>query len=434
MLKKLRLHLMGVCVLMTSAVFLILMAVICYNSIAQFRQLNGELFDSTVAMITDKLQTEESINDAWLSNAEVSNNCIITVGGNGTPFFFDGAWSPVSDRALLVEQANAAAREHGVDVLLPSPKLSDAVTAEFRLAGSAQDRYRCSVTSFPARGGYWMSLTVLKDMRLEQQALNAEIVRYVFLSVLVMAALIILSWWFSGKAVKPTADSLARQKAFIAAASHELRAPVAVIRTSASAVKVEPAQTDDLLETIDDECASLERLIAELLLMANIDTKTWVVQKNSVDLDTVLLETAERLMPIARQKGFHICLQTPDEILPRVCGDAQRIEQVLLILLNNAMTHSGKAGTIELIALPSGSHIVIKVVDHGVGIPPDERGKVFDRFYSVDKARHHRGNFGLGLSIAAELMQLMNGGISLRETEGGGCTFEMKLPIFRATA
>lgn len=115
--------------------------------------------------------------------------------------------------------------------------------------------------------------------------------------------------------------------------------------------------------------------------------------------------------------------------MPMVYGDPERIAQVITILVDNALKHAGKRGGITIRAGERDRTLSVEVVDHGIGIPPEERKKVFDRFYSVSASRHDRRNFGLGLSIAAELARLHEGRLVLEETPGGGCTFRLTLPL-----
>lgn len=429
MLKKLRMHLTGICILMTGIVFFALLSMNLYGVLRQYRGLCGTLFENTLSTVSGRLLEAPRVDSAWLG-AQEARGYIISVKNNGKPFFFKGVWSPPTQRDTLIAMAEAQALTDGVDVSSPAPTLeSQPACARFQLTGQNGDRYRTAVIVFPFKRDTWLSLTILQNMAAEEKHLRVLLLRYALLAAVIFAALCVFSWFLAGRAMKPAQEGMNRQKAFIASASHELRSPVAVIATSVSAIRVDPAQTEEMLSSIESECALLSRLVDDLLLLANMDTASWQMLRRPVDMDTVLIETAEKLEPIAREQGFSLRLDMPEDILPAVYGDPERIAQVITILVDNALKHAGKCGSITIRAGERDRTLSVEVVDHGIGIPPEERKKVFDRFYSVSASRHERHNFGLGLSIAAELARLHEGRLVLEETPGGGCTFRLTLPL-----
>lgn len=117
---------------------------------------------------------------------------------------------------------------------------------------------------------------------------------------------------------------------------------------------------------------------------------------------------------------------------PKLCCDKERITQVLGILLDNAMSHSKSNDTIEMGAVVHQKHIVFYVADHGCGIPDAEKEKIFDRFYTGDRSRTDKNHYGLGLSIAKEIVKLHHGSITIKDTPNGGCTFEINIPLEKA--
>ncbi len=249
------------------------------------------------------------------------------------------------------------------------------------------------------------------------------------LVVLGVAALLGLCWVLAGRAMAPVEASQRRQAEFVAAASHELRAPLAVIRTSASALRVEPERANALTDGIERECARMARLVEDLLSLAGMDAGTWSIRRERVDLDTLLLETADDFYPIARRKGQTLALEVPDEPLPSVTGDPQRLRQILSVLLDNACSYTPEGGTITLSGAAEGRWACLRTADTGPGIGPEHLPHIFDRFYRADAARTGKGHFGLGLSIARELARLHGGELSVERTGSGHRVFAPPAPV-----
>lgn len=419
MLKKLRLRLTLLCIFMTGMVLAALTGAIMMLSTVQTARLNGMLFEKNIMAIVNRLQTEEAINPEWLARTEAGQKCVIAVENNGKSLRFRGVWRP-ENREDLLRRVRDAARERGLDYAVPMLGLTQEQRF-FLLDG----QYRCAVVRIPAREN-WFSLTVVADRADELALLRRQRIGILLLALAAFAVLCLLSRWFTGKAVRPAAQGMERQREFVASASHELRSPLALIETTASAIEAAPEQTRAFLKDIKAECGRMGRLINDLLLLANMDTASWRLQNASVDLTTVLLEVAEQYEDKAGTNGMPLTLELPEAPLPRIHGDAQRLEQVFTILLDNAISHSGSE-SLTVRAFRSGSGVIMEVIDHGKGVPPAEREKIFERFYRVDRSRADRDHFGLGLSVAKELVELHGGSIRLLETPGGGCTFQVAL-------
>ncbi|MBE5963047.1 MAG: HAMP domain-containing histidine kinase [Lachnospiraceae bacterium] len=168
------------------------------------------------------------------------------------------------------------------------------------------------------------------------------------------------------------------------------------------------------------------RLIDDLLLLSVSDAGQWSIKKEMVELDTAILEAAEEMEEAAREHEMHIQVNLPEEEVSAVSGDGERIRQLLLILISNAVSYSG-GKRISLSLYETKHQVCIKVEDDGVGIGKEEENRIFDRFYRADKSRKDKNHFGLGLSIAKEIMNLHGGMIELIKAEKG-CTFLMHFP------
>jgi signal transduction histidine kinase len=233
-----------------------------------------------------------------------------------------------------------------------------------------------------------------------------------------------------GKAVEPVEATIRSQKRFIAAASHELKAPLSVIQANTETLCIDQTDTVSLKKqkVVLDECGRMSTLIQSMLRLASSDAGNWKMSMKETDADSLLIEVWEAFQEFARKKNIRIKLNI-EEHYPKFVGDKEHIGMVLGILIDNAISYSLPDLSIEMGAEVQHKQIVFFVTDHGAGIFNSEKEKVFERFYSADPSRNSKEHFGLGLCIAKEIVQLHQGTITLEDTPGGGCTFKVKLPI-----
>lgn len=248
-----------------------------------------------------------------------------------------------------------------------------------------------------------------------------------FLEIL---ALSICSWFFTGRMITPLEKSRQEQTEFIAAASHELRSPLAVILSGISAMKkADPKEQEHFLSVIEKEGTRMSLLINDMLSLSNADNHSWKMHPVSCELDTLLLDTYEKYEPLMQDHHMKFFIELPEEEIPPCPCDPERISQVLGILLDNAISYVPENGKIILSLSQTETHFLIRVKDNGPGIPDSAKTSVFRRFYRADSARNNRQHFGLGLCIAYEIISLHKGTISVLDTPGGGSTFQISLPL-----
>lgn len=428
MLKRLRLRLTLLATVLTGGVLLIMTLLALSISEKGLRTSSENAFQSNLNSIIVKLQNDQVVASSWLAQMETSEDLIITISDSGSPFRFQGSWSPQTDRAILIERAQEAGKSAGIDVQIPPFSVLETSSVTVSVKGDYGDQYLGSVAVIPSHGG-WQGLTILKDMSDLTHSLATQRIIFGGLVVFGIVLLWFLCWFFTGKALRPIAENVQRQNEFISAASHELRSPLAVIRTSASALNPQEQESPQLILNIEKECARMARLIDDLLILAGSDAKTWSIRTETVDLDTLLLETAELFYPMAQKSQLSLCLRVPEETLPVVNGDEQRLKQILTILLDNAFSYTPEGGSVTLKAETDGKFVEITVSDTGPGIPPEHREHIFDRFYRGDSSRKDKSHFGLGLSIAWELAALHQGKLYVKQTGSDGTTFAVRLPI-----
>ncbi|MGE5618113.1 MAG: sensor histidine kinase [Sphingomonadaceae bacterium] len=241
------------------------------------------------------------------------------------------------------------------------------------------------------------------------------------------------AWFLAGRALVPIQLAFHRQQEFVADASHELRTPLTVLRTIADLLdrhRAEPlAANSELFDDARREIGRMEKLVGDLLTLARSDLGEAELAMGELDLGTLADEVTARMGLLAEQRGVRLSRQKED--LPLfVEGDPDRLQQVVVILLDNALKATSAGGSVTVVSRRLGASACIEVKDTGKGIPPEHLSRVFDRFYRVDKARsREHGGAGLGLAIARSLVEAHGGQLSLDSVLGAGTTARVCLPL-----
>lgn len=221
------------------------------------------------------------------------------------------------------------------------------------------------------------------------------------------------------------------RKDFVANVSHELRTPVTSIK-GFSETLIDGAYKDEstllsFLEIIQMETNRLETLIEELLELSRVEQSGFRVDAQPTDMKAVIEYAIEMVQPGLAEKKM--TLNTSLESVT-VAGDANRLVQILMNLLANAISYSAPEKNIEISLHKEKEQAVIRVKDEGIGVAPAEINRLFERFYRVDKARsRNSGGTGLGLSIVKHLVEAHQGKIEVQSTPGKGSTFTIFLPL-----
>lgn len=234
----------------------------------------------------------------------------------------------------------------------------------------------------------------------------------------------------AGRALRPIRLAMQRQRDFVADAAHELRTPLAIQRTVAEIETPDPT-IEDLQATVAQmlgENRHLTRLVEDLSLLARTDTDALRIERDPVDLSTLLTTTSEEIAFLAADKGIALGADIRDGVT--VSGDLLRLRQLVLILLDNAMKHTPNGGSISVRLATEGGRAALRVADSGPGIPARDLNRVFDRFYRADEAREGEGT-GLGLAIARWIVEAHGGQISAGNVSPHGAVFTVTLPVTR---
>ena len=218
---------------------------------------------------------------------------------------------------------------------------------------------------------------------------------------------------------------------FVANASHELRTPLAAIRGFAETLLESPSLTDaerrSYLEIIDRHAQRLAHIVHDLLELSTVERGRLRLEPVEVDVGQLVDSLIRDTQPRLRERRLEIGYSAQGKAL--AFADPRALEQVLINLLDNAMKYSEPGGRIELAVEEAGPKLRVRVRDTGIGIPEEDLGRIFERFYRVDKARSRAlGGTGLGLAIVKHLVQSLGGEISVASRLGEGSTFTFTLP------
>ncbi|MBQ2829572.1 MAG: HAMP domain-containing protein [Oscillospiraceae bacterium] len=224
-----------------------------------------------------------------------------------------------------------------------------------------------------------------------------------------------------------------RRREFIANVSHELRTPLTNVRSYAETIRESggelPQEMEDgFLDVIIGETDRMTRIVQDLLTLSRLDSGRTEMQMAPFAFGDAI-EAVCRSIELEAERHRHTLIREFDDDLPTIEGDRSRLEQVMLNILSNAVKYTPDGGEIRVSAGVRGDTVWMDVCDNGIGIPAADRGRIFERFYRVDKARSREsGGTGLGLSIAREFVQRHNGTLALVERDGPGTTVRLTLP------
>jgi signal transduction histidine kinase len=223
------------------------------------------------------------------------------------------------------------------------------------------------------------------------------------------------------------------QRDFVANVSHELKTPLTSIQGFAQAIldgtADTPESTKQAADVIYTEAARMHRLTRDLLDLASLEAGTAEIKKETVDLANLLREVSETLAPLAERTRVSVELELPARL--EITGDCDRLAQVFTNLLENGIKFSPGGSQVRLWAKARTDWAEVGVDDAGPGIPEEDRARVFERFYQVDKSRKggDRRGTGLGLAIAREIVNAHAGEIRIADTSPHGSLFVVKLPV-----
>jgi two-component system phosphate regulon sensor histidine kinase PhoR len=223
------------------------------------------------------------------------------------------------------------------------------------------------------------------------------------------------------------------RREFVANVSHELKTPLTSIKgyveTLLDGAMNDPKHSKDFLETIQEHTANLSRLIDDVLDLSAIEAERVAYRMEPVALNDIVERIVKALGPMAKAKKVTI-VKDLGEDLPKVRADREKLAQVVMNLIDNAIKFNQSGGEVRVSAHTNGKELLIRVSDTGRGIAAQDLPRVFERFYRGNKDRSHEiPGTGLGLAIVKHLVEAHGGTVSAKSATGQGSTFEFTLPL-----
>lgn len=447
----------------TIAIIILISLLYLHVSESSLSENQFHSFQNDVNTIAASLEYVSSISIQWLERIEAQNDFTIYVIDNGTPFLYNSLRDTNDSfgQSLLEE---SLAEYQSLFPSSPAKADNDSVYAVTFNNSSYDECYVIVTTNYafygighheyqfhsPSTGtSYYASIidmerdpgktqiVVLYSLRPLEAQIFRQRIRFLLIDLAAVIMLLAFSFFFTGRLLKPLHDNQKAQMQFFAAASHELRTPLSVMLASAECCEEADAEEQkSFFRTIRTEGRRMNSLLGDMLTLAHSGTNRFPIEKAPAQLDTLCLNAYEAFESLCRSKNLSLLLSLPEDIPPRCLCDAERITQALSILLHNAVSYTPEGGKITLTLeyrdvlfrhLYNKCFFII-VTDTGTGISDTDKKHIFERFYRTEKSRSTKEHFGLGLSIAYEIVSAHHGKITVEDNPGGGSIFTIILP------
>jgi len=220
------------------------------------------------------------------------------------------------------------------------------------------------------------------------------------------------------------------QRKFLSDASHELRTPVSIIKSYCDITLKRERSTEeyrDALEVVDETVTRMATLVEKILDVARLESGAMTLKRESLDLARVVKSVYKLISPVAAEGGVALSLYGANKRM-EVMGDEDSLSELFMNLIDNGVKYNRQGGTVTITCAESNGWIEVSVADTGVGIPAEELGKIFNRFYRSDKSRSEVSGSGLGLNIVKAIAEAHGGRLDVESEYGKGSCFTLYLP------
>lgn len=252
------------------------------------------------------------------------------------------------------------------------------------------------------------------------------------INLAILGASTTAGYFLAGRTLKPIKEMVDEQNRFITDASHELRTPLTSLKSEIEvnlrSDKLTLPEARTLLVSNLEEVNNLQNLSDKLIKLAQFQTNENGLFIVSVQIFSVVSDAIKKVKPMAKNKNIAIVNKVKN---CRLEGDKQALTELFVIFLDNAIKYSPKGSRINLTGQKTDGHIAVNIADQGIGINPNEIPNLFNRFYRADKSRtkSDSSGYGLGLSIAKQIIDRHHGSITVKSVPGKGSTFTVSLPV-----
>lgn len=429
MFSKLQIKLSLICCLITTLIVLVI--ILCCLKVSETNMYGQEkaLFLLKTNTISSDLHFSENINIRWYMETIHTKKNILYIEVNGSPTTLSSLILSEKEQSYIHE-----IREYMKDKGFTGNTKTVSSNIQQQSFEYTKGKHKFLVMNAKLFEKE-QEITYIFLYGLDDFYHNIKLQRIRFLAIWFVSILILclFSHMFTAQVLKPIIQNDEKQKHFVAFASHELRSPLAVFKTGLSILKNKPdtEKATHIFSLIENEMSRMERLIQDLLCLTKVENAALGFNFEHVNLADLLTSVYEKYAAIAQSRDLTLSLSISADCNYDCLCDRQRIEQAIIILLDNALSYTPSGQHISLNTYCSHKKYYIQVIDTGTGIPDSEKEKIFDRFYQVDSSRNHKEHFGLGLSIAREICHTHGGKIYVSDTKGGGSTFTIRLPYNR---
>lgn len=249
------------------------------------------------------------------------------------------------------------------------------------------------------------------------------------ISIVMLFVILGISLFFARRAIAPVEIAYEKQKQFIADASHELKTPITVIHANAEALYTNRTATIESqqkwLDYITAETDRMGKLVSDLLYLAKTDSEAVKSELVPFNISHMVTDVLLAMEAVVFEKGITLSQNIEPDLTAN--GVSDKMKQVVIILLDNAVKYVNENGSIDVTLRKSRNHVLFSVKNTGRGIPKENLPKLFDRFYRIDPSRAHDGGYGLGLSIAKAIIENTGGKIYASSVDGESTTFVFEL-------
>lgn len=242
----------------------------------------------------------------------------------------------------------------------------------------------------------------------------------------------VVAWILTRHTLTPLQQIHEQQKQFVSDVSHELRTPLSIMSGEIEIALRKPRQTNEYIQVLTsskEELFHLINLVKNLLFLAKGDQKAISLQSEKVDLTDLLNNVISTLKEKINEKKIILKLKLADESI-NIIGQASMLRQLFFNIIDNAIIYTPENGKINIALSANTNHVIITVIDTGIGIAAKEQKKIFERFYRVDSSRSQTKGYGLGLAICQSIVSLHKGHIDIASKLEEGTAITVFLPKF----
>jgi Signal transduction histidine kinase len=442
MIKKLQFQLTLICTFTTILILSIVSAVYLKISENHMRQTNETSMYFGFSNIYNYILEQSVISHKWLLTMETTYQCFIQISENGLPLGFNSLHENTLRNEAFETAHKIALTDYNFTILnniasndksLNNTIFTSTKNIQFPFSTADGNNYYASISIFP-KNNEIIHITIIHSYKLLETQINTQWQWFMFTFIFSVLIFLVFFHILIRLLLKPIKQNHEKQIQFVSYASHELRSPLTVIISALSAMKTatvnDKLRFEDMIET---ETKQMVLLINDLLALTQTTSKSFKLKMKPIELDTLILQTYEQFEILAKKENRILKVELLKDNLPIYYCDEQRIKQVLYILLDNAFSYTTSNDTIciSLDYENATKEFIISVSDTGIGIPDNEKTLIFEKFYRSDKSRQDSNHFGLGLSIANEIIKLHNGNISIKDNKNKGSIFIFRLSNYK---